>query len=839
NGGNVTVTLNGTGGNGGSGVDSASGGAGGNVSFIDEVLGTTSGNVTLSQNVLGGTGGQSNGGTAGAAGSATSTLNYTRTGDGNTTTTVAATAGIGGSIGARALGNGVAGATATVGSTITATGYTDSSVPVGTFFYFVKAVNIAGASGFSTGDAGFLSPSGPGVPTNVLASDGAFTNRVAVTWTGGANSTSYEVWRSSVNDLSTASNISGNVTGTQYDDVNVSPGQPNYYWVRGRNLLGPGPYSAVDAGFRLAQVLLVDGGMVPGGSFNTNDALLGDLDGDGDLDVFQANQGQGDRVLYNNGNGTFTDSGQSLGTFDSIYGDLGDIDGDGDLDAVIASLQFSVVWRNDGTGHFTDSGQRLTTQIPVDVELEDLDGDHDLDAFITSVHSNAIWFSTVWLNNGSGVFTDSGQRLGGADARTVQLADLEGDGDLDAFVANVLSDLANRVWVNDGNANFTDSGLRLGNSHTQTLAVGDLNGDGTVDLFEANVNDEPNRVYFNNGNGTFTDSGQLLGTDSSTDVALGDVDGDGDLDAAVSNYFESGLLYLNDGTGHFAAVQTLSDNTGQRMVWGDLDGDGDLDLFGANYGNPNQVYRNITQRPYVVQMTRNDGNQLFNTLTSLTFTFNENVAATVGPSDLTLFNTRTNTAINTALASVSLTGVPNQVRFNLASLNLVHGLYFVALRAAGISNSFGTRLDGNHDGIAGDDYQTTLRIAQLGDINLDGSVDGADVSTVFSNWNGAGGTWASGDLNFDNVIDGADTAAVYSNWTGDASSAQNTVTAPLPVARSVPTLRSMYRTRLQRIDAAMQEAQPDEWFTPVVRDTASPSRRTSVSVSALRRHRRR
>ena len=544
-------------------------------------------------------------------------------------------------------------------------------------------------------------------------------------------------------------------------------------------------------------------------------------------------------MLFNNGNGTFTDSGQSLGSFNSIYGELGDIDGDDDLDAVIASLQFSVVWLNDGTGHFTDSGQRLTAQIPVDVALADLDGDDDLDAFITSAHSNAIWFSTVWLNNGSGVFTDSGQRLGGTDARRVQLADLEGDGDLDAFVANRGSDLANRVWVNNGQGNFTDSGLRLGSSHTQSLAVGDLNGDGKVDLFEANVNDEPNRVYFNNGNGTFTDSGQLLGSDTSTDVALGDVDGDGDLDAAVSNYFESGLLYLNDGTGHFAAVQTLSDNTGQRMVWGDLDRDGDLDLFGGNYGTPSQVYRNITQRPYVVQMTRNDGNQLFNTLTSLTFTFNENVAATVGPSDLTLFNTRTNTAINTALASVSLTGVPNQVRFNLASLNLVHGLYFVALRAAGISNSFGTRLDGNHDGIAGDDYQTTLRIAQLGDINLDGSVDGADISAVFSNWNGAGGTWASGDLNFDNVIDGADTAAVYSNWTGDASPTRPTVATPLPVARSAPTLRSMARTRLQRIDAAMQDLQPEEWLTSVIRATTSLSRRTSVSGSALRRHRRR
>ena len=62
---------------------------------------------------------------------------------------------------------------------------------------------------------------------------------------------------------------------------------------------------------------------------------------------------------------------------------------------------------------------------------------------------------TVFLNDGSGVFTDSGQRIGGGISAGVALGDLDGDGDLDAVVANAYG-YANRVWQNNGSGVFTE-----------------------------------------------------------------------------------------------------------------------------------------------------------------------------------------------------------------------------------------------------------------------------------------------------------------------------------------------------------------------------------------------
>ena len=190
------------------------------------------------------------------------------------------------------------------------------------------------------------------------------------------------------------------------------------------------------------------------------------------------------------------------------------------LDAFVANMgQANKVWLNNGSGNYSDSGQTLGSSASYGVALGDLDGDGDLDAFV----ANRAQANTVWLNNGSGNYSDSGQTLGSSTSYGVALGDLDGDGDLDAFVAN--DGPANTVWLNNGSGNYSDSGQTLGSSDSFGVALGDLDGDGDLDAFVAIEANQANKVWMNNGSGNYSDSGQTLGSSISFGVALGDLDG--------------------------------------------------------------------------------------------------------------------------------------------------------------------------------------------------------------------------------------------------------------------------------------------------------------------------
>jgi len=339
---------------------------------------------------------------------------------------------------------------------------------------------------------------------------------------------------------------------------------------------------------------------------------LGDLDGDGDLDAFVANDNYGaNRVWRNDGLGIFEDTGQTMGTAFSNDVALGDLDGDGDLDAFVANgswwvSQPNTVWRNDGTGQFT-LWQSLGNSTSNAVALGDLDGDGDLDAFIanqlTAGNPPTGAANRVWENvDGLGTFVDTGQLLGDPDSghynsQDVALGDLDGDGDLDAFVTNWWGDnigSPNRVWLNDGAGDFIDSGQTLGNAVSMCVALGDLNGDGHLDAFVGNYYYQPSQVWLNTGDGTagFTPGEECLPGHHARGVDLGDFDGDGDLDVIVANELQFDKTLRNDGSAHFDLMpQELEFERSWDVATGDLDGDGDLDVFvAASYGNPNHVW---------------------------------------------------------------------------------------------------------------------------------------------------------------------------------------------------------------------------------------------------------
>jgi multisubunit Na+/H+ antiporter MnhB subunit len=333
------------------------------------------------------------------------------------------------------------------------------------------------------------------------------------------------------------------------------------------------------------------------GTNDTASVTVGDVDGDGDLDLVAGNfSGQANRVYVNDGAGNFTDSGQALGLNNTQSVTLGDVDDDGDL----PSGEANRVYINDGAGSFRDSGQALGDNNSR-VTLGDVDGDGDLDL----VAGNADQANRVFVNDGVGGFTDSGQALGLNGTQSVTLGDVDGDGDLDLVAGNGSSSgEANRVYVNDGAGNFTDSGQALGAYNTTSVTLDDVDGDGDLDLVAGNGDvpglfNRANRVYVNDGAGNFTDNAQALGTRKTTSVTLGDVDGDGDLDLVAGTL--SGVpirVYVNDGAGSFTdSGQTLRGADTRSVALGDVDNDGDLDLVEGN-----SIFSTIANRVYV-----NDG----------------------------------------------------------------------------------------------------------------------------------------------------------------------------------------------------------------------------------------
>ncbi|MCI0588665.1 MAG: FG-GAP-like repeat-containing protein [Planctomycetes bacterium] len=335
---------------------------------------------------------------------------------------------------------------------------------------------------------------------------------------------------------------------------------------------------------------------------------LGDVDGDGDLDALLGTGGQ-DRLLLNNGLGAFTDVTAAalpslLEATPAVA--LGDVDGDGDLDAFLGNWESpgvsDALCVNNGTGGFTDvTATNLPAQLDLTtaVALEDLDGDGDLDAFLGN-GGPAGGQCRVYVNDGTGVFSIVAGALPGIvdDTEALALGDADGDGDLDGFLGNAGPPFfQNRLYLNDGTGVFTDSPASLPSDvdETRAVALGDVDGDGDLDALLGNGNvpsRAQDRLYLNDGGGVFADvtPTQLPGLDSSVScVEFGDVDGDGDLDALVGK--ENGSapggpgdrLYLNDGTGFFTDV-TLASLPLQfvdtlAVGLGDVDGDGDLDAF--------------------------------------------------------------------------------------------------------------------------------------------------------------------------------------------------------------------------------------------------------------------
>jgi hypothetical protein len=290
--------------------------------------------------------------------------------------------------------------------------------------------------------------------------------------------------------------------------------------------------------------------------------------------------------------GTFSNGGVIPTFTPSQRTTVGDVDGDGDLDLLVVDAPINPgvlgVRLNNGSGLYTAGSSFTVSYLPTDLDLADLDGDGDLDLIISS---NGTGMS-VRLNNGQGVF-GTGYPVS-LDAYETMAADLDGDGDLDLAATTPRGGIPGNLSVamNGGSGNFGAATVVSVGGASNALAVGDMDGDGDLDLLTEDSFTFQVAIRLNNGNGFFGTSMLVPVSGSSyigrvQDLAVGDVDSDGDLDVAVINGASSNVtICLNNGASGFGGNTVVAAGfRPQDISLADLDGDGDLDLAVANGQN--------------------------------------------------------------------------------------------------------------------------------------------------------------------------------------------------------------------------------------------------------------
>lgn len=322
------------------------------------------------------------------------------------------------------------------------------------------------------------------------------------------------------------------------------------------------------------------------------DALLGDIDGDGDLDavviIFDGGRGEV-LTLLNDGSGQLLDGARYDSDLGIRGGHLADLDSDGDLDLLTAAVFGQLgVWFNLGNGTFASEINYDAGDGPRNVTTSDVDSDGDLDVIVVSQNSNDV---RVFRNSGSGSLSSPTAYPVGLTAFHVVAADLDGANGPDLIVANrgpadEPGDDTISVLPNLGDGTFGgDTRIPVGDTPSRIDAA-DLDADGDIDIAVVNMLSNDMSILLNTGSGNFSAQIRYPIAGQPRGLSLADVDLDGDLDAVTANLVgDTVALLANDGFGGFSAARYFPVGQGpQNTSLGDLNGDGSLDLIVPNFG---------------------------------------------------------------------------------------------------------------------------------------------------------------------------------------------------------------------------------------------------------------
>ena len=391
-------------------------------------------------------------------------------------------------------------------------------------------------------------------------------------------------------------------------------------------------------------------------------AAVADANGDGWPDLYVTRLDAADILFINQGDGTFVDGSEAAGLASlPVHSNgawWGDIDNDGDADLFVTTIAEPafLLLINDGTGRFREEalarGAAVADDSPrsgMSVTMGDFDRDGWLDVHTAewrlapSVADASVTHGRLLRNRGAeapGFFEDVTAAAGldmaalpslvgspreGIFSFGTAFADVDGDGWQDLAVSGDFG--RSRLYWNNGDGTFTDGTVAAGlgsDENGMGSTLGDMDGDGDLDWFVTAIHDvgclgsaclwQPsgNRLYRNDGDRVFTDVTDDRGVREGYwgwGAAFLDADNDADLDLTMTNGLlltSAEFLFRNDpmrfwenvGSGPLAEGSAAAGLTaigeGKGLLTFDYDLDGDVDIFVVQNGLGPVLYRNDT-----------------------------------------------------------------------------------------------------------------------------------------------------------------------------------------------------------------------------------------------------